>query len=209
MIIALDLDGTLLTCAPRHCAVARYSLGCVIRGAPIKFDASRFWNQKRNGLTTHQCMSFISQDAANAAAEIWLDQIENVHWLGMDSMIRGARDALLEMLHHGKTLALVSARRDPAAARLQIERLGVADLFESVHFVSPRNAREAKASVLRKLAASLYIGDTELDFAAAAAADVPCRLVDTGSRCSAYLESNLPVVTFPSTLEAFRDGLDY
>lgn len=208
MIVALDLDGTLLTCAPRHCAVTRYSLAAAIPDGPIAFDAAQFWDQKRNGRTTRECLSSLGANTLDLIADIWLDQIENINWLSMDSLLPGVESALSEMRKSGATLALVSARRNPTAAHAQLRHLHMLGLFDAICFVPQHEVVAAKSRVLLDLAPALYIGDTELDFSAATAAGIPCRLVNTGSRSKAYLESLLPAISFPSVLEAFRDGLD-
>ncbi|MEO7013305.1 MAG: HAD family hydrolase [Dokdonella sp.] len=209
MIVALDLDGTLLTCAPRHCAVARYGLAATASSRQTEFDASCFWELKRNGSTTQEALLHVGKDRSRMVSDIWREEIEKTHWLSFDSLLPGIEDMLSEIRRSGAELALVSARQDAAAARCQMTRLGLLGSFETVRFVPQCDVAAGKARVLSELGAVLYIGDTETDYTAAATADVPCRLVDTGMRNKKYLEGSLPVSVFSSLLDAFYDGLDF
>lgn len=208
MIVALDLDGTLLTCMPRHCAVARYALAVSTPGHAVAFNATRFWNQKRNGHTTRECLFSYGEHTANVAAEIWRDQIENISWLAMDSVLDGTLSVLQRVLRNRTRLVLISARRDVRAAYCQVIRLGLHDYFSRVHFVPQQDTANEKATALREAGARIYIGDTELDFAAATTAGIECRLVDTGVRSATYLTNHTNVPVFHSLAEALPDGLN-
>jgi phosphoglycolate phosphatase-like HAD superfamily hydrolase len=68
-------------------------------------------------------------------------------------------------------------------------QLGINDLFAQVHVVQPVQASEQKAVRLKLIAAQCFIGDTESDFHAARAAEVPFYAVTTGQRNESYLRS--------------------
>ena len=206
MIIALDLDGTLLTCEPRHCAAARYALASSPGGSQISFDAVNFWSLKRRGQSTLSALSQLGHDSAKFAADVWRDEIENPFWLSFDSVLPGVEQTLYAIKCTGATLALVSSRNDACSARNQIQNLGLMDSFDYVVFVPSVRASEEKAHVLREIGADVYVGDTEADHAASNLAGVACRLVDTGMRSRGFLESRTSASVYSSLAEIFEDG---
>ena len=206
MTIALDLDGTLLTCEPRHCAVARYALAATSGDMETEFNAGYFWGLKRRGQSTFSALSQLGHASAMVSADIWCDEIEKPFWLGFDSLLPGVEQVLSMLKSDGASLALVSARTDVHAARDQIRNIGILDFFDYVNFVPSRYASQGKARALSEIGAKIYIGDSEVDYASASLVNIECRLVDTGMRSREFLGRHTSTSVFSSLEEIFKDG---
>jgi phosphoglycolate phosphatase-like HAD superfamily hydrolase len=178
-LLALDLDGTLVSCRERQVAAAEAVAG------PI--DAERFWSAKQAGSTTREALAAQGVRDAEAAAHAWAASVEDERFLALDRLLPGARAALAEARAAGHRLLILTARRDAAAARLQIERLGLLALVDELVVVDPARAAEEKTRVLHLRGASGLVGDTESDARAAASAGVPFAAVAGGQRSGAFL----------------------
>ena len=172
-MIALDLDGTLLDCRTRQCAVLQAVL-------PSRVDPAAWWARKRGGATTAAALVALGVDRrrAEAAAAAWTARVEDDEWLALDAPLPGARAAL------ARAGFVLTARRRPGAVARQLQALGLA---AEVVVVDPRRAAEAKAEVLRDRGARGLVGDTESDARAAALAGVGFAAVGTGQRDPAFL----------------------
>ena len=191
--LAVDLDGTLVSCAPRHSALMRH----VCRGDGLADDfIPRYWAAKREGASNLVALRELGHPAPAARAAAWARDIEHWPWLGFDRLLSGVAEALAARRHR---VVVLTARREPVFARQQLDRLGLARWVDDVIVVPPTAAAEAKARHLQALQPVAFIGDAETDAAAARAADVPFIALDCGMRSTAFWQrqglSSLPDLT--------------
>lgn len=201
MTLALDLDGTLISCKPKQSAVLRAAL--VACGEAVDVDA--VWDQKRDGASTKRALQIcgLTLDAASAVSTYWQTRIEDCYWLGLDSVLGGVIETLGAWRARGDKLMLVTARSRPEWIGVQLRHLGLAAFFTRVEFVDPASAAEAKAAVLRASGVSTFIGDTESDARAAQAAGVRFIGVASGQRSAEFLRHS-GVLTLAATLAEIR-----
>jgi len=176
-VLALDLDGTLLSCEDRQVAIALDVMDGV--------DGARFWADKQAGATTAAALSAQGCNDANAAAR-WVAQIEREDWLALDRPLPGAAEAVSEARRRGLRVVILTARRDPEAVRRQVAEHHLADPSD-VLVVDPADASSQKGRILRELGAIGFVGDTESDARAADLAGVPFACVAGGQRSASFL----------------------
>ncbi|MEY4386963.1 MAG: hypothetical protein RLY20_2246 [Verrucomicrobiota bacterium] len=185
MNIALDLDGTLISCEPRQTAV----LQAALTNVRVQIDRSAIWPLKRNGASTEAALSELGVAPA-LAREVsleWQRMVEQPAWLALDSVLPGVIEVLQMMRAAGARLWLLTARNRPEWVRQQLIQLGLAPLLDKVVVVPSNQASSAKAAVLREALAVAFFGDTESDWRAAVAAQVPFYALETGQRSAAFL----------------------
>jgi len=175
--LLLDLDGTLIDARRRQVELARHL-------AP-SLDGDRFWAAKRAGATTRRALADQGVADAEALAAAWVAAVEETRWLALDAVLPGAAEAIAAVRAAGLAPLVLTARRDAAAVRAQVAALSL-DVPPPL-VVDPREAATAKAAVLRASAAAGFVGDSESDHAAAAAAQVPFAAVAGGQRDAAFL----------------------
>jgi phosphoglycolate phosphatase-like HAD superfamily hydrolase len=188
MNLAIDLDGTLVTCSGRQSELMRACLRSVGRALQVQ----RYWHRKREGDDNLLALAeqAIDPAAAQEAARLWSAAIEDPAWLCLDRPLvpLACLHVALERarMRYARVL-LVTARRSAAMARMQLRGLGLAELFDQVEICDPRRAQLHKQEVLVRNDVGVMIGDTEVDARAAMAAGSAIRLVATGQRSAAYL----------------------
>lgn len=193
MNIALDLDGTLITCQQRQMAVLRAALQA--NGASA--DLCQLWHLKREGAATEQALAQLGlqHPVARRVAQDWQRVVEDPFWLQFDTVQDSVMNTLGEMRAAGAELCLITARGRRQWLPQQLGRLGLSVLLDQVIVVSPHDASTGKAAVLRQVSAVAYFGDTESDWRASVAAEVPFYAVATGQRSAAFLErAGVPVI---------------
>ena len=181
--LALDLDGTLVSCEPRHCALMR--LLCRDDGLAADF-IPRYWAAKREGASNLTALRALGHPAPEARATAWNRDIEHWPWLGYDRVMPGVADALAALARDEVRVVVLTARSQPFFLRQQLDRLGLTPHLDALIVVSPRHAVPAKADALRELAALAFIGDTESDADAATRAGTPFLALHCGMRSSAF-----------------------
>lgn len=186
MNLALDLDGTLITCEPRQSAVLQAALASL----GLRADLSQAWELKRNGASTAQALVQLGFDTALAGrvSEVWQRAIEEPVWLGLDSAPGYVSEVLHNMRAAGARLWLITARSRREWVPQQLARLGLSESLQHVTVVQAQGAATSKSAVLHKISPVAFFGDTESDWHASMAANVPFFAVATGQRSSTFLE---------------------
>lgn len=207
MNLALDLDGTLVSCEPRQSAVLQAAL--VSCGA--RADLNKVWELKRDGASTEQALvqQGLCPELSRRIAESWRRMIEDPLWLALDSVLPGVMETLQEMRGVGARIWLLTARSRCEWVPQQLARLGLKPLFDQVVVVPAYQVAQAKAAVLREVLPVAFWGDTEADWRASTAAGVPFFSVGWGQRSAAFLiESGAEQVhcDLPGAWEAFLAG---
>ena len=157
MRIGLDLDGTLISCRERQMTL----LGLLAKACRLVLDVPACWSLKREGLSNRAalvCMG-ASPDQAERVAGLWEQGIEDFHWLRYDQLLPDVPERLRYWREAGHSLHLISARRNPVSAAMQLRYLGLGD-FASLDFVDPFVAN-SKRQALERVRPDVYIGDTE------------------------------------------------
>ena len=205
MNLALDLDGTLITCEPRQSAVLHAAKVCV--GA--QFEVDRVWPLKRLGASTEQALVQIGVDSAVAkqVADHWQRMIEQPCWLALDSVQPGVFGVLDKMRAQAARLVLITARNRSEFVRPELSQLGLEKFFDGIIVVPPRTAAEAKATCLRQQATNAFFGDTESDWIAARTAGVPFYALTTGQRSASFLTRAGITKSFDDLAGAWTDFL--
>lgn len=185
MIIALDLDGTLIDCRRRQVEC----MASIFNRRRMLFDRESFWNNKREGGTTHQVLvqMGLSPEQANEISGEWIGQVESPYWLGYDQVLAGAHEALEDLCRRGAALFLVTARKNESYFRNQVRILKLSRSFRGMFCVRPADAASCKAEILEKIAPNYFIGDTESDSYAAGKSGINFVAVSCGQRSHAFL----------------------
>src|SRR5688572_10009778 len=111
MKIGIDLDGTILTCKPRHVNV----LYSILKSHELFVDMEGVWEMKQNGMSTFDALKNYLKDEklAKHISETWISLIESPFYLNFDTIIPRAQIKILDWLNHGYELHLISARSYP------------------------------------------------------------------------------------------------
>lgn len=183
MLIFLDLDGPILECSDRHYAV--YAQVCSEAGLE-PLPPQTYWEQKRQRVRVLHPPLLAK----------WIERVEQPQYLKLDTIQPHAAAVLARWAARGDTLRLVTLRRHQEHLREQLEDLGLTRFFDRVIVCDPALGGKGKADRAAlgvppaELRASIWIGDTEVD--AAAAAELGCAklyLVSCGIRTEEYLRS--------------------
>ena len=185
MNLALDLDGTLISCEPRQSAVLSAALTCWKANADLK----KIWEMKREGVSTREALekSGLESTLAQSVADDWRRMIEEPVWLELDSVLPGVTETLFAMREAGAQLWLLTARSRQEWVYQQLARLWLLPFFHSVSVLPISEPAQAKARILRRMCADAFFGDTEPDWRASTEAGVPFYAVSTGQRSATFL----------------------
>lgn len=183
-LLALDLDGTLITVAQKQTTL----LGALARARGLQLDLGRIWLLKRDGASTKSAIveTGVQMDLAQALSRDWVAAVETPYWQSLDSLLSGVKECLIGLQDQADCV-IVSARQHAYLLHQQVRQLGLSDYVSAVHRVHPKRASEAKAKILSQIGATGFIGDTDSDAKAAELADVPFAAVSTGQRSEAFL----------------------
>jgi phosphoglycolate phosphatase len=194
--VILDLDGPLLDGRDRHHACYRAILEAA---GHVPLDADRYWEMKRNRADR------LAQLAASGAEALyepflraWLDRIEAPEFLALDRVQPGALDVLSRWKDRGIRLVLATLRCRPDRLRDQLAATGLDRLLDVVVVSRHAEGGAGKARGVREAAPglnpdrALWIGDTEVDLAAARTLGCPVWLLTCGLRTGPYLATLAP-----------------
>jgi phosphoglycolate phosphatase-like HAD superfamily hydrolase len=127
----------------------------------------------------------------------WLERIEEPNYLALDAVQDGAADRLAEWRASGVRLVLVTLRRNRKNLLWQLSDRGILSLFDEVLSVGSDAVDADKAEAVRgccagETAACLWVGDSEVDVAAARKLGIPICAVTCGVRSPEYLRGVRP-----------------
>jgi len=192
--VVIDLDGTIVDCAPRHYACYA-DLAREHRIATL--DAQTYWNMKR---ARAPWASILDVDAAGLQpdhfADRFAERIELPRYLALDRMYPDAGAALRRIRAVAHAIFLVTMRRDADRLRRQLARLGIASLFDRV-IARGTSACGSKSGLAAEAlprvgSRTAWIGDTEDDIMAAREAGALACAVCSGLRERRLLEAERP-----------------
>jgi len=195
MTLLLDLDGTLIDSRLRVYQLFVDLLDAeAAGGAHIGFD--EYWELKRarrsNAWLLVACFGYSAERVAGFTAR-WMETIEAPRYLALDAKFPWT-DASLELLGRQHALYVLTARQDEAAARAQLDTLGLIHRFADVLVTGQKCT---KAELVRRrnialVAGDALVGDTGDDVEAARELGVRSVAVLSGVRDRASLERYRP-----------------
>jgi len=206
MLLALDLDGTLIDARARQVAVARHAVKQVTART---LKDHTFWELKRAGASTEQALVRLGYTRALAReiASAWAREIEADRWLELDRALPDAREVLAGLRAEGVASAVITARRRADGAERSLALAGLRELVDELLVVEPAEAVEGKTAHLMRLGAVAFVGDTDADGQAAALAATPFVAVATGQRSPGLLRA-LGRTVAPTLREAVAMALE-
>lgn len=186
--VGVDLDGTIVACRERQMAALVRAAAAVGLGVQ---KPDRVWERKRQGASTVEALMAegVNMKLSMVIADRWREEVERDELLDVDTILPNARTALRRLRHGGWRIAIVTARQRPAAARRQVERLGIAAIADEMHVVPHADVAGEKARVLRMVGAVALVGDTESDAQAAELAAIAFVGVASGQRDARWLSA--------------------
>jgi phosphoglycolate phosphatase-like HAD superfamily hydrolase len=187
MIIALDLDGTLISAKERQTLL----LLAVCARYGYRLDEDLVWSMKQQGANNLHVLQKIGMDERliQFVCAAWLRDIETPFWLSLDVLFADTFDVLHSLRSAGNELVLVTARSQEYLMRQQVNRLGIEEYFHSIYCVSPARSVLEKFQILCSAGACAFVGDTETDFYSAAMAGIRFYPVSTGQREAEFLKA--------------------
>jgi phosphoglycolate phosphatase-like HAD superfamily hydrolase len=205
----LDLDGVILDVSKRHYQVHRSLLAP--HGEPA-IDGGEFWRMKRRRRPLHEILAAgaVGGPDEDAYRRGWLELIESPDFLGLDTPIEGAAEAL-EALRLRQPLILVTLRRQPDLLLGQLDALGLRGYFDEIRAARPQGDESwrAKASLIeaggRPHPGLTILGDTEVDIRAGKALLLRTVAVTSGIRDRALLEAERPDLIIDSLRDYERN----
>lgn len=204
MLVAFDLDGTLLDSSKRHIEVLRDILSMI--GVQISQKAiNSYVYFKADGYTTKQFLEKYLQDTKiiNKINNKWISLIETPEYLNSDVLYPDSIRALKSFQNNGHEMVLLTARQNNNFMLRQVHDLRLSEYFSEIICVSPLNAFEEKTAALKKYQVNLMIGDSEVDWKSAIAAGVPYVLLNRGFRSRKFWENHF-INSFNSLDEIVR-----
>jgi phosphoglycolate phosphatase-like HAD superfamily hydrolase len=188
-----DLDGPLLDTQLRQFRCYEEILHTLGFAA---MDCNRYWTMKRDRRALHEQLAVTGAEPAGAEFRTrWLERIESPDLLALDSVHAGAAERLESWRRRGIRIVVVSLRQNREGALQQLETLALAPLIDLTLIVPHARGASGKAAAVRESVAdfdprqSLWIGDTEVDVAAARDAGCAMWGVGCGIRTVEYLSA--------------------
>lgn len=201
--IAFDLDGTLVSCAPRQKQALRHVSGLSTQ------RIEETWHMKRDGLNTRDALVATGTGPAEAdrIAAGWGRIIETPSLLSIDTVLDGAEQALRRCRRSAYNVAIITARQSGWLLNAQMKALHLLPLCDKLIRVSPKNASIEKGEHLARMAPIVFLGDTESDAEAARRAGVGFIGLSGGQRSEDFLFRNGIAPLFPDVLSAIEHVL--
>ena len=188
-IIAFDLDGTLITCKQRQCAVL---FAILSRHEINNIDIEIIWTKKNNGFSTWKALvsQGLDKDLADKILLEWVNEIEFWNWLSLDSLFADVYRVFHRIKKNGFKILLVTARQKPVFAQMQMDSLGLSNFIDYAIIVNPLFKLAEKAKILKQFSPMVFIGDTETDYYSAIESAIPFVGISHGQRSEAFLKKS-------------------
>ena len=209
--LVLDLDGPLLDGMRRHYRC--YSDILEERGfRPIPVE--RYWEMKRyrvNRRVLLECSDALS--LYDEFLETWIDRIETREYLELDRLQHNVTNILSKWKEGELRLLLATMRNNPRNLTWQLDMLNLRRFFDDVVVVGSGHDGANKASQVKPKMTGLcvdsvvWVGDTEVDVAAARELGVRVCTLTCGLRTEEYLVSVSPDCIEPD-LHSFAEKMN-
>jgi phosphoglycolate phosphatase-like HAD superfamily hydrolase len=193
--LVLDLDGPLLDGKQRHYRC--YS--DILEESGFKpIPVQQYWDMKRNRVNRRDLLAFSGAVSFyDEFLESWINRIETRKYLQLDRLQNHVIDVLSQWKLEKRRLVLATMRNSPLNLTWQLEQLELEHYFDDVVVVNSGRGGENKASEVRpKLRCNLenviWIGDTEIDIAAARKLRIKVCALTCGLRTREFLSTLSP-----------------
>lgn len=194
--LILDLDGPLLDGKLRHYQCYRDIL---TEHGFSPMPVTDYWDMKRSRVDRRAQLAVSGADAIyDAFLRAWLERIESRPALSLDRLHDGVVATLQRWKAAGAYLVLATMRHHEANLHWQLDATGLGPWFDEIFTVSSLDPAADKSlkiePVLRRRRPdrALWIGDTEIDVAAARRLGVKVCAVSCGLRTADYLATLKP-----------------
>jgi phosphoglycolate phosphatase-like HAD superfamily hydrolase len=190
MNLYFDLDGTILEPSKRNFNVYR-KIVISLNGIPLELED--YWQQKREKVSFDLILENSQISDKNNFYREWFDSIESLESLTFDTIFPFAKRELKELSKENH-IYLVTLRRKPDNLKIQLNNLGLTELFEKIYIGDENMADKYSLlkNVLNKKGESVIIGDTEVDIYTAQKLGIKCFAVYSGIRSKKFLEKLNP-----------------
>jgi phosphoglycolate phosphatase len=161
MKVIFDLDGTLI-CSKKRL----HELFCdLVKSRDLSFPS--YWDLKFSGNSNQDILKNrfnYTADKINEFVSNWMRNIESDSYLGIDTLIYGAK-AFLEEISQNNELYICTARQSVSQATKQLENLAISSYFQEVFVTEQRLTKEELLvnSGLQFNKQDWFIGDTGHD----------------------------------------------
>jgi len=194
--LVLDLDGPLLDGMQRHYRCYSDILQ-EHKFQPVPIEL--YWEMKRNRVNRRVLLEY--SDALSLYDEFleaWINRIETREYLELDRLQHNVTAVLLEWKERELRLLLATMRNNQRNLTWQLDMLNLSRFFDDVVVVGSGHdgadkASEVKARLMDQRADRVvWVGDTEVDVAAARELGVRVCALTCGLRTKEYLVSLSP-----------------
>lgn len=201
--ILLDLDGPLLDGKQRHYRCYQ----TILESFGLKpVDIDEYWEAKRSLVSRKELLlASGAQGIYEEYLAAWLHLIERPALLALDKVQDGAIECLTAWRSQEVELLLVTMRKDKAALERQLEATELRQFLDAVLVCDHAEGGEGKANAVRNYFQTefspdetLWVGDTEADWAAAKTLGCSVVLLSNGLRNDAYLRTLKAAIVMPS-----------
>ncbi|SDB95428.1 Phosphoglycolate phosphatase, HAD superfamily [Succiniclasticum ruminis] len=191
MIVAFDLDGTLIDSTKRHYYLMEELLKNYKIEIPFNFR-KEFMDYKAKGYSGLSYLINCLNIETNIAVTInndWKKHIEDDLWLNTDVLFYDALFTCKTLEKLGVDLFFLSNRNNKNGAKNELLRLGLSDFPDNLFLISCHDTYK-KADILSSLkeldSHCIMIGDTEVDYQAAIEAETDYYMLNRGFRCKHF-----------------------
>ena len=209
--IVLDLDGPLLDGMLRHYRCYSDILE-ELSFTPIPIE--QYWAMKRNRINRRVLLQYSNaQSLYDKFLEIWTERIETKEYLEFDSLQNNVENILSQWKERNIQLILATMRNNTSNLSWQLKVLNLTRFFDEVvvvgsglHGVS--KATKVKEKLIGKCVDEVFwVGDTEVDVAAARELGIRVSALTCGLRTEEFLTSLSPD-SIEENLLSFAEGIN-
>lgn len=200
-----DLDGPLLDGKQRHYQCYKQILK-ELNCEALNLD--EYWQMKRERRNRHEQLAATGAQAHyEEFLRRWLERIEAKEYLALDILQPDAVTVLTLLQQQKKCLILATLRHNTQHLYEQLDKLNIRNFFQHIVAVNSQNSADKAGAVQAILqgqnAATLWIGDTEVDSQSANKLGFPVALVANGLRTREYLADLSPQYSGDNLTEVF------
>lgn len=161
MKIIFDLDGTLI-CSKKRL----HELFCDLVGSR-QLDFNTYWGLKFSGCSNQDILRDefqYSQEKVDSFVACWMGDIEDDHYLAMDTPVEGLA-GFLDRASSNHKLYICTARQSTEQVKKQLQRLAIFDFLEGI-FVTEQKSSKSELLLESGIVFSKkdwFVGDTGHD----------------------------------------------
>ena len=162
--IYIDFDGTIVDVYERYFGILQSYIN---RSSSKKMHFNSFIKLKKSGLKDHEIVSKllgIEDFNIENYMKFKLNHIESLNWLSTDKLIGNFEQFVSKCHGMDYKISLLTQRRNQTNLHIQLEKLNIYNLFDTIIVVNPKDGQNVKYEFLREKAHSksgaIVIGDS-------------------------------------------------